>query len=85
MCYDKVGCGYGEEDNAVGSVNLACPPLLPLQCLLYTARFCDGLGRAVQLAADMPCGLFHITQFDEEQNGARSGDGWNTPGWRYGV
>jgi hypothetical protein len=85
VCYDKVGCWYGEEDSAVGSVNLACPPLLPLQCLLYTARFCDGLGRPVQLAADMPCGLLHITQFGDGENGAGGVDGWDTPGWRYGV
>ena len=65
MCYDTVGCGCGEEDSAVGSVNLAYPPLLPLQCLPYTARFYDGLGRLVQLAADMPCGLLHITQFED--------------------
>ena len=67
----------------VGSVNLACPPLLPLQCLLYTARFCDGLGRPVQLAADIPCGLFHI-QSEDEGSGGGSGDGWDTPGWRCG-
>jgi hypothetical protein len=83
--YDEVRCGCGEEDSAVGSVNLACPPLLPLQCLLYTARFSDGLGRSVQLAADMPCGLFYITQFEDGENQAGSGDGWDTSGWRYGV